>query len=85
MQGVACPYYLDSSTTVFVANDDKGVKKSVWLIRRTAVLRDGVIGGHIKPLHLLERDNCADPLTKYLPVAVWLRHMLYLLNVRSVD
>jgi hypothetical protein len=82
MQGVACPYYLDSKTTVFVANDDKGVKKSVWLIRRTAVLRDGVVGGHINPLYLSERDNCADPFTKYLPVAVWLRHMLYLLNAR---
>ena len=67
-----------------MANDDKGVKKSVWLIiiRRTAVLRDGVIGGHIKPLYLSEKDNCADPFTKYLLVAVcWLRHMLYLLNV----
>ena len=81
MRGMACPFYLDSMTTVFVANDDKGVKKSVWLIRRTAVLRDGVVGGKIMPIHISERDNIADPFTKYLTYAVWVRHMLYLLNL----
>ena len=62
--GVPCPFYLDSSSTTFVANDDKGVKKSVWLIRRAAVLRDGVMHGQIEPIHLSEKDNVADPFTK---------------------
>ena len=52
--GKPTPYYLDSSSTVFVATDDKSVKKSVWLIRRAAVLRDGVVYNEILPVHIRE-------------------------------
>ena len=79
-QGVATPFYLDSSTTVFVAWSDTAVKKSIWLIRRVAVLEDGVTHGEIHPLHLTERDMAADPMTKYLTFGVWSRHMHYVLN-----
>ena len=40
--GDSMPFYLDSASTVFVAKDDAGVKKSVWLIRRAAVLQESV-------------------------------------------
>jgi hypothetical protein len=65
---------------VFVATNDTAVKKSVWLIRRVAVLTDAVKHRQIRPLHISERDMVADPMTKYLTFAVWNRHMGYMLN-----
>jgi len=79
--GRPTPFYVDSISTVFVASDDKAIKKSVWLIRRAAVLRDGVTYNDIAPLHIREYNNIADPFTKYLVYAVWRRHMHYLLNL----
>ena len=79
-QGMATPFYLDSSTTVFVATSDTAIKKSIWLIRRVAVLEDGVTHGEVMPLHISERDMAADPMTKYLTYGVWNRHMHYVLN-----
>ena len=79
-QGKAVPFYLDSKTTVFVASSDTAVRKSIWLIRRVAVLEEGVTHGEIIPVHISERDMAADPMTKYLPYLVWARHMHFLLN-----
>ena len=80
--GVPCPFYLDSRTTVLVSQDDAAARKSAWLKRRIRVLQDGVDLGEIRPIHISEKDMVADPLTKYLPFAVWERHMAYLLNDR---
>ena len=78
--GQPTPLYLDSKTTVFVALNDTAVKKSVWLTRRVAVLQDASRQQEIIPLHISEKDMVADPFTKYLPYAVWDRHMSYMLN-----
>ena len=78
--GKAVPFYLDSKTTVFVASSDSAVKKSVWLIRRVAVIEEGVVNGYVIPVHITERDMAADPFTKYLTFGVWSRHMHFLLN-----
>jgi hypothetical protein len=80
MCGSRVPLYLDSASLVFVAKSDTAVKKSVWLIRRAAVLEDGVVHGEIEPIHISERDMVADPFTKYLVYMVWIRHMHYALN-----
>ena len=58
--GAATPFYLDSKTTVFVATNDTAVKKSVWLVRRVAVIADGVKQGEIQPIHINDPDMCAD-------------------------
>ena len=79
-QGMPTPFYLDSATTVFVAQNDTAVKRSVWLIRRALVLQDGVEYDEINPIHISEQDMVADPFTKYLVFPVWRRHMWYLLN-----
>ena len=79
--GDTMPFYLDSASTVFVAKDEAGVKKSVWLIRRAAVLHDSVEHHEIEPIHIPERFMIADAFTKYLPYEVWRRHMDYLLNL----
>ena len=81
-QGCKVPFYLDSMTTVFVAKSDTAIKKSVWLIRRAAVLEDGVSNGEIEPLHIPESDMAADPFTKYLPRDVWLGHMRFVTNTQ---
>ena len=82
-RGVAIAFYLDSMTTVFVAKSDTAIKKSVWLIRRAAVLEDGVTGGEISPIHITETDMAADPFTKFLPRDVWIRHMNFVCNAKS--
>ena len=79
--GSSCPFYLDSKTTVFVSMSDSAVKKSVWLIRRVAVLTQGTSNGEMSPTHIGEANMVADPLTKYLTYSVWARHMRYLLNL----
>ena len=65
---------------MFVATSDTAIRKSIWLIRRVAVLEDGVTHGEIQPIHITERDMAADPYTKYLTYGVWARHMHYILN-----
>ena len=79
-QGHATPFYLDSLSSVHVSNSDTAVKKSVWLIRRAAVLAEGVKDGEIESIHINDPDMVADHLTKYLPYEVWRRHVLYMLN-----
>ena len=79
--GRPTPFYLDSLTTVFVSMTDTAVKKSVRLVRRAAVLQEGVFFSEILPLHIPEYNMVADPFTKYLVLAIWARHMWYLLNL----
>ena len=78
--GKPSPFYLDSSTTVFVASKDTGVKKSAWLQRRTTVLQEGVSLKEIVPVHIPDKYMHADAFTKYLPFEKWKRHMDYVLN-----
>ena len=79
-RGANVPFYLDSLSTVFVAKSETGVKKSIWLLRRIAVLEDGVSHGEIEPIHISEVDMVADPFTKYLVYNKWHRLMHYALN-----
>jgi hypothetical protein len=80
VQEVPTPYYIDSASTIFVAKDAGAVKKSVWLIRRAVVLREGVVMGDIDPIKIGEADNFADIFTKWLPPDVWRRHVAYTQN-----
>ena len=79
-RGCAVPFYLDSLSTVFVCTSDTAIKKSAWLIRRVAVLAEGVAEGEIEPVHISEKIMLADPFTKYLVHAVWAAHMQQLRN-----
>ena len=78
--GTATPFYFDSKTSVFVAQRDSAIKKSVWLTRRAVVLQECVELGEGKVIHISERDMVADLLTKYLTYPVWNRLISYLLN-----
>ena len=60
--GKPTPLYLDSLTTLYVATSDTAIKKSVWLIRRAAVLEDGVEHGMIKPIHMSSRRRTWWPI-----------------------
>jgi hypothetical protein len=79
--GRPLPMLLDSQSTIFVASDDAAVKKSAWLLRRSLVLRDGVKEGDFEPLFVPDKDNPADPATKYKELAVWRRHYHIILNL----
>ena len=80
-QGKPTPMYLDSISTVFVAKGTTGVKKSVWLVRRTAVLHEAVEHGEIIPLHIPDAYMLADIFTKYLKYTVWRLHVKRIHNV----
>ena len=41
------PIFCDSQATVFAANDAAAAKKSIWVSRRVAVLRDAVTDGSV--------------------------------------
>ena len=75
------PLYLDSLSTVYIAQDTAGVKRSIWALRRVAVLHQGK--DEIKPFRIPEIDMVADGLTKPLRHEVWKRHLTYTNNVAS--
>ena len=77
-RGKPTPFYLDSKTTVFVAESDGAIKRSGWTRRRALVLQEGVDQLEIKPLYVPEWANVANIFTKYLKQQVWKRHMSYL-------
>ena len=79
--GIATPFYVDSKSTSFVCQAETAVKKSAWIMRRVKVLHEGVHYDEIMPIHIHECDMVADGFTKYIPMAVWRRHIYYLLNL----
>ena len=79
--GEPTPFYLDSLSTVFVALDEEAPKKSIWIMRRTAMIQEAVKMKEIKPIHISEYDMVADSCTKYIKHSVWARHMHYVLNL----
>jgi hypothetical protein len=79
--GKPTPFYLDSKSLIDVIRRDASVKRSVWAVRRTRCLHEGVQLDEIRPLHIRESDMVADPDTKCLVVRVWARHMHYKLNM----
>ena len=83
--GLPVPFYLDSKSAVCVATSDTAVRKSAWLLRRVAVLEDGVKHGEITPLHINDPHMAADILTKYLPYPTWIRHTGYMINLPGTD
>ena len=56
--------YCDSSSTIFVAKDAASVKRSVWLLRRAAVLREAVDSNEFWFCKIGDVDQCADMQTK---------------------
>ena len=58
------PAYTDSQSTIFVGNAAAAARMSVWLNRRSAVIREGVDDGQIQLLKITDADNCANYFTK---------------------
>ena len=56
--------YCDSKSTIFVAKDATSVKRSVWLLRRAAVLREAVDSKEFNFCKIGDVDQCADMETK---------------------
>ena len=75
------PTYIDSASTVFVAQSRGAVKKSAWMRRRAEVLTQAYDLGEISPIKIEEYNNFADPQTKYLTFKVWTRHLHYTHNM----
>ena len=77
------PIYIDSASTVFVAQSRGAVKKSAWVRRRAEVLQEAYDLGECNPIKIEEYNNIADPQTKYLTYKVWARHLHYTHNLEG--
>ena len=77
------PLYIDSASTVFVAQSRGAVKKSAWIRRRAEVLQEAFDLGECDPIKIEEYNNIADPQTKYLIYKVWMRHLHYTHNLEG--
>ena len=82
-QELPTPLYIDSASTVFVAQNRAAVKKSAWIRRRAEVLTEAFALGECEPRKISEADNVADPQTKYLIRRVWCRHLHYTHNFQG--
>ena len=67
------PTYTDSQSTIFTANSAAAAKLSVWINRRSAILREGVDTGEVTFQKIGDPDNCANYFTKPVTSAV-MRH-----------
>ena len=61
------PLYIDSASTVFVAQSRGAVKKSAWIRHRAEVLTEAFDMGECDPRKIEEYNNFSDPETKYSP------------------
>ena len=80
-QEFATPFYMDSSTTLFVANDTHAAKKSVWIARRASALQEGVTHDDVLPIWIRAVLNCANFFTKYESFQEFRLHVWYFLNL----
>ena len=85
LQDTPTPLYIDSASAIFVINDKSAVKRSVWLLRRAAILQEAVEMGEIVAIKIGEADNFADPETKAMLIKVWERHLSYVNNITPRD
>ena len=77
------PFYMDSASTIFVANDAQAIKKSVWIARRTVALIEGKAMGEITPTYMKAALNCANFFTKYESLQEYRLHLWYFLNLNA--
>ena len=71
------PAYTDSQSTIFVGNRAASARLSVWLNRRSAVLREAVDGRDIRLEKVTDADNCANYFTKPVSTKVMERYFSY--------
>ena len=62
----ATPVFVDSQSMLFIANDQAAVKRSVWILRLAAVLREFVDQQVVEFFKVGDPDNVANMLTKPL-------------------
>ena len=82
-QDRATPVYIDSASTIFVAQSRGAVKKSAWIRRRAEVLQEAFDLGECDPIKIEEFNNFSDPQTKYLKFNTWIRHLHYTHNLEG--
>ena len=69
------PIYCDSQSTVFASRSAAATKRSVWIERRTIVLREFVELRECTYHKIEGRYNVADGSTEPIPHATWLSHI----------
>ena len=73
------PAYTDSQSTIFCANSAASARLSVWVNRRSAVLRECVDESLVAMHKISDADNCANYYTKPVTTAVMNHYFDYML------
>ena len=81
----AIPVFVDSQSMIFVANDQAAVKRSVWILRRSAVLREFVDQHVVEFFKIGDPENVANLLTKPLTLEKLNNYLSYLKPASSTD
>ena len=77
------PCWMDSASTIFVAENRAAPKKSAWTRRKAEVLTEAYENGEVAPEKCEDPENFADPQTKYLTYKTWARHLHYTHNFKG--
>ena len=77
------PCWMDSASTIFVAENRAAPKKSAWTRRKAEVLTEAYESGEVAPEKCEDPENFADPQTKYLTYKTWARHLHYTHNLKG--
>ena len=80
-QDLPTPLWIDAAATIFVIQDQRSVKKSLWARRRALILQEAQRLKEIIVMKISERDNFSDPETKQLRIKVWNRLVWYSNNL----
>ena len=68
---------MDSQSTIYVGNSAASARLSVWINRRSAVLREGVDQGDIAFEKISDADNISNQFTKPVTQAVLHHYSAY--------
>ena len=71
------PVYSDSQSAIHIANNAASANRSVWVNRRSAVLREGVDTGECRYEKITDADNCANYFTKPVTAVVMNHYFSY--------
>ena len=71
------PLYTDSQSSIFAGNSAASARQSVWLNRRTAVIREAVDMEEIRLEKIGDPDNVANYFTKPVTTAVMKHYFSY--------
>ena len=82
-QHLHTPVYIDSASAIFVIEDKRAAKRSIWLLRRAAILQEAQQMRDIIVIKISESDQFSDPETKVVAAKTYRKHLWYTNNLQQ--